>query len=159
MNNFNKLKNISAQGFSLIEVVVALGIMSFALVTLIGPFSVGLQTSKESVEAMQAANLASRLIAERRAAPESKTMEGAGITNLDQEDNFKSNTSYFSRNGAPLGSDSNAGYRLNYRITVDFDGDGNPDDSRVPELYVSVEWPARGDVKGRYEILTYVALP
>ena len=54
--------------FSLVEVVLALGLISFALISMIGLFGVGLKTGKESVEYTQAGNLASALLLSCRAA-------------------------------------------------------------------------------------------
>ena len=56
-------------GFSLVEVVLALGICSFGIVALVGLFSAGVQASKESQDQIQAANLASLLVAVRAASP------------------------------------------------------------------------------------------
>lgn len=146
------MKKIKTQtGFSLIEVVVALGITAFALVTLIGLFSVGLQTGKESVETIQAANLVSGFIAERRAAP-SANITGAAIPTLDVQ---ASGTSYYTRSGAPT-TVERANYQFNYSILTDT--------TRVQRLRVSIHWPASTafeskDVKGRYEVLTYISLP
>jgi uncharacterized protein (TIGR02598 family) len=43
------------EGFSLVEVVIALGITSFVIIAIIGLLSVGLQTSRESAEDMNLA--------------------------------------------------------------------------------------------------------
>ena len=56
-------------GFSLIEVVVALGIFIFAMVAINGLFFVGLDANKSSSEQIQAANVASLLISTRRSLP------------------------------------------------------------------------------------------
>ncbi|MGB8356031.1 MAG: type II secretion system protein [Chthoniobacteraceae bacterium] len=58
-----------ASAFSLIEVVIALGIFIFALVAIDGLFFVGLNANKSSSEQIQAANVASLLISTRRALP------------------------------------------------------------------------------------------
>lgn len=59
----------SLASFSLVEVVLALGIVSFALVAIVGLLSVGLKTNKESSEQIDAVGLASLLINTRRARP------------------------------------------------------------------------------------------
>jgi len=55
--------------FSLIEVVLALAIISFALIAILGLFSAGLKVNKESADQIQAAHIASLLISARRADP------------------------------------------------------------------------------------------
>jgi type II secretory pathway pseudopilin PulG len=59
----------SETAFSLVEVVISLGVISFALVTILGLFSVGLKINKESSDQIQASDLASRILATRRALP------------------------------------------------------------------------------------------
>jgi type II secretory pathway pseudopilin PulG len=56
-------------GFSLVEVVIALGIITFTLVALIGLLAGGLQSGRESVEDVQAAHITSTILGQRRAAP------------------------------------------------------------------------------------------
>ncbi len=55
--------------FTLVEVVLALGIFTFALVTVLALLSLALNTNKESSDQIQAANISSLLVAARRAAP------------------------------------------------------------------------------------------
>lgn len=53
-------------GFSLVEVVLALGIVSFALVALLGLFSVGLGASKRSGEDTEVANMSAQIVSTLR---------------------------------------------------------------------------------------------
>ena len=55
--------------FSLVEVVLAIGIVAFCVLSLLTLFSVGLRNSKESEDEIRAANLTSSLICRMRAAP------------------------------------------------------------------------------------------
>ncbi|MEM6823008.1 MAG: hypothetical protein AAF558_13845 [Verrucomicrobiota bacterium] len=64
-----RFQNSSKTGFSLVEVTLALGLVGFALVTLLGVFVIGISTERDSVEQIRAANLATRLISERRNNP------------------------------------------------------------------------------------------
>ena len=63
--------------FSLVEVVLALGIFSFCILAIMGLFSVGLDSTKASEEEIKAANLASSLLCRIRSAP------NANLTALD----------------------------------------------------------------------------
>jgi uncharacterized protein (TIGR02598 family) len=55
--------------FTLVEVVIALAIFSFAIMGIASLFLVGINTSKDSSDQIQAANIASLLISTRRAMP------------------------------------------------------------------------------------------
>ncbi|HSI85335.1 MAG: hypothetical protein ACAI35_17635 [Candidatus Methylacidiphilales bacterium] len=56
-------------GFSLVEVVLAIGIFSFCIVAIMSLFSLGMATSKESDEEIRAANLATSILCRMRIAP------------------------------------------------------------------------------------------
>jgi uncharacterized protein (TIGR02598 family) len=56
-------------GFSLVEVVMALGILAFAITALLGAFAVGMNTDRESIEELEATHILQSLLAERRANP------------------------------------------------------------------------------------------
>lgn len=62
------------QGFSLVEVVLALGLVSFCLVALLGLFSVGIKTSKQAAEETNLAAMSSQIITELRATTSSTTI-------------------------------------------------------------------------------------
>ncbi len=56
-------------GFSLVEVVIALGVLAVALVALIGLLPRGMLTNQETREETEAIGLVRHLVAERRAVP------------------------------------------------------------------------------------------
>lgn len=56
-------------GFSLVELAIALGIVVVALVALVGLLSTGLQVARTAKSDLIAAQVASAMLAERRAAP------------------------------------------------------------------------------------------
>ncbi len=57
------------RGFTLVEVTLALGIVAFALVALMGLFVAGLRSEKDSSYYIRVGNLATRMITERRDNP------------------------------------------------------------------------------------------
>jgi hypothetical protein len=65
----SRLRHSKFAAFSLVEVVLALGIFSFAIVAILGLFTVGLQTSRESDQEIRAADLTSSLFCRMRSAP------------------------------------------------------------------------------------------
>ena len=56
-------------GFSLVEVVIALGVTAFCLLTLMGMLLVGINGNKTSVQQSAAANIAGAVMADLRATP------------------------------------------------------------------------------------------
>lgn len=72
------------QGFSLIEIVLALGIVSFAIVGIMGLFPVAMKSAQESQRETRAAQIARRIFDELQSLPSTNTalIRGASITNL-----------------------------------------------------------------------------
>lgn len=62
-------RSILCSGFSLVEVALALGIIVVALVALVGLLSTGIQVGRTAKSDLIAAQVASTILAERRAAP------------------------------------------------------------------------------------------
>ncbi len=148
--------------FSLIEVVLALGIFSFCIVAILALFSVGVQSAKESEDEIRAANLTSSLLCRMRSAP---------CTNL---------TSY----GFPFGALTNAGGTLfnaptNAPLYLNADGTsaataavaqasrgyaaaafGSYDvTNRVATVALTLWWPAAAaytNAAGQYGVTTYI---
>ena len=69
--------------FSLVEVTIAMGLVAFVLAALIGVFALGINSERDSIEQIGAANLASRLIGERRANPAESNVNGFALPPLD----------------------------------------------------------------------------
>ncbi len=141
-------------GFSLIEVMLALGVVSFCLVTLMGLMTVGVQTGRDSTDVAQAADIASTLVSLRRSAP---TNDLSSVFPLPPLHVPASGTSYLSASGAPAAK-AQAAYRLGYAVSTN--------SAHLSSLYLLLSWPAAADpaaspqaVKGRYELFTSVPLP
>lgn len=62
-------RNFSVPAFSLVEVVVALGLMSFAIVGIVGLLPAGLRTMKESVGTTVQSQIAQQLINDAQLTP------------------------------------------------------------------------------------------
>jgi len=60
---------LSSRGFSLVEVVLALGIAAFALITIMALLPAGLGASKDSIAQTEAMNLAIGVVADLRQTP------------------------------------------------------------------------------------------
>ncbi len=145
--------------FSLVEVVVALGIFTFALVAIVGLFVTGLNTSKESSDQIQGANFASLLISTRRAVP-TTVIPNFALPPLNAPyspgGTFLTNASGVAADGT---TNSAPAYNLFYQA-----GTNSTTGSHLALVHVVVWWPLGAALPtnnpgGRYEVTTQVALP
>ncbi|HEY8966507.1 MAG TPA: prepilin-type N-terminal cleavage/methylation domain-containing protein, partial [Candidatus Methylacidiphilales bacterium] len=118
MNTF-RMRRRSTRAFSLIEVLLALGIISFAMVALIGLFALGLKTNKESADQIEAANIASLLLSTLRAIP-TNPPPGFALPALNQATVTKTvqvgpdGTTASAASGLGAGASINKAYNLYY---------------------------------------------
>ena len=147
-------------GFSLVEVVMALGICTFVLVALIGLFSTGWKMNRESEDKLQAANLASQIIAQRIISP-TNGPAGAAIppAKLGQAygNAYAAADNFVAFDGTLSASVAGAAYRIACNV-----GTNATTGSKVSQIYLMLTWPPQADpanAAGRYETCTYVALP
>jgi uncharacterized protein (TIGR02598 family) len=145
---------MNSRAFSLIEVVVALGIISFALVSIIGLFSVGLEANKESSEQIQAADLASLLMATARAMP-TNPPPGFALPNLNQ--GAVTNTVRIGADGTT--TSANLSYNLYYVVGTNADTG-----SKLANVYLRLWWPVGAAMPVNnpgtcYEVVGQIALP
>jgi Tfp pilus assembly protein PilV len=148
-------------GFSLVEVVLALGICTFVLVALIGLFSSGWKMGRESEDQVQAANLASQIIALRVVSPTNGPTTTAAIpyTKMKQAygNAYDSADKFVGFNGELLPDAAGAAYRIACNV-----GTNVSTGSQVSQVYLRLTWPpqaAATNAAGRYEVCTYVLLP
>ena len=141
--------------FSLIEVVLALGIVSFAIIAILGLFSAGLKANKESYDQIQEANIASLLIATRRASP-TNTFDTFALPPLNTPASISSPVKV-GLDGSTVNSPL---YNMLYTISTD-DVSG----SKVANVYLLI-WgplaaanPQTNNPGSYYEISTQIALP
>lgn len=126
-----------SRAFSLIEVVLALGLAAFAIVVIVGLLPVGLKLTSESEDESRAVNILSAVIADRQATPLDLPSHPYTLPALDSavEGFFgvKDNEEY-------AGTDlANSRFRVDYRVTPP------PANSLNPWLiWLRVSWPAQG---------------
>jgi uncharacterized protein (TIGR02598 family) len=96
---FPSKKNSKSHGFSLVEVVIALGLASFALVSMVGLLSVGFRGARDSIDMTVIADIARGISGEAQLTPWTnlQTIYGARIR-------------YFDDLGRELSNDSQAAY-------------------------------------------------
>ena len=140
----------STSAFSLVEVVLAMGIVAFALIILVGLLPVGLKSNSDSIGESQAVNLLQALIADRQSTayslnsslyslPAIATVTSQTTGSLYINEDLTPNT-----NAPPTG----ARYRVNYTIfpsTNNYLGATNYPVSGPPQpvaINFQVSWPA-----------------
>jgi len=129
-----RLRAKTSFAFSLIEVVLAVGVISFALVGIIGLFPVAMQSALDSQRETQVAFIARSLFSELQRVNGDEayiTVTGSGSAGL-QNGNLKTidlnspstDNFYFDQNGGMLESDKPEAI---YRAEVTVDRTGQPD--------------------------------
>jgi uncharacterized protein (TIGR02598 family) len=96
-------------GFSLVEVVIALGIVSFALLAVIGLLPIGMQTNRDSVEETQALTVLGAIAADRRVSPPAGN---SLIYNIPPLSTATTSTIYVKEDGTASATPSDARYRV-----------------------------------------------
>ena len=104
--------NCSA-AFSLIEIVLALGIISFALVGIMGLFPVAMKSAQESQRETRAAQIAMQIFNDLRGTPATNALIATSTNILTSQMrinlmNSSSNVVYYDRDGVTLGTNTMA---------------------------------------------------
>lgn len=118
-----------APGFSLIEIVLALGIISFALVGIMGLFPVAMRSAQESQRETRAAQIAMQIFNDLKSAPATNTFiaKSTNFTSPQVSVNLSQSSSNwisYSINGTPLS-----------------DGTSAPDRAFLAEILVTTNTP------------------
>ena len=142
----------SLQAFSLVEVVLALGIVSFSLIGMLALLLVAVKTDNSSSQTVAAADMASLLISQRRMMP-TNVIDGFALTNVDVSVGNFTGTPLYVTTGGYLTNQANAAYGMTYQIQAS--------SSSVIDLILY--WPAQAQslqtASGQYEVVTEIALP
>lgn len=147
----------SDRAFSLVEVVMALGICTFVLVALIGLFRVGLGSSHESEERMGAANLVSQITTMILASPTNGIIIPASAMTNSYADPFSGQIKYVGYDGKLVASATSAAYRITCRA-----GTNTATGTKLAQVYLMLSWPPQAgltNAAGKYETFTCVPLP
>jgi type II secretory pathway pseudopilin PulG len=158
------------QAFSLVEVVVAIGVVVFAGFALIGLLTVALQTSSNARQQQQAASIIEAICSTRRAAPTADfTLSSSPQPNFPlpalttSVNNFTASTNtWLTADGALTSSASAARFGFIYNIVApaNYVPGSSPGAATV---YMCLFWPAQASptnaTVGHYEVTTTFALP
>lgn len=130
-----KHRTAGFDGFSLVEVTLALGVASFCLMAVFALLPIGLQTNRASTAQTASAGILSTVIADMRAAPATGLSAQFGISlGTSKELYFDSE----GRSNDALGSTSR------YRVTITFPS-GAPTANVPVFASLRVTWPAAAD--------------
>ena len=151
--------------------VIAIGILSFSLVVIIGMLGAGLSNTHDSSSRLQAADIASLLISTRRTAPTNSNLANfalpaLGGTNSAGQDVVSATTNYtkVQTDGITnIGSSNQVVYNLRAIITA-----AGPQ-SNIANVDLVLWWPSTlpatnssmpvNNPAGYYELVTQIALP
>ena len=156
---------LAVGGFSLIEIVIVLGIASFALVALMGLSSLALNTTQESARNLEAASVASQLalrwtsMVEYNAEPNTTTLAvlpanfPIPITLPDKNVEKTADDIFINDSGLTTSVAADQTFRLKYSIRRSSD---NP---QMVRIYLRLSWPAQGysaavDSRSRYDLIS-----
>ena len=129
--------NSTNAGFSLIEVVIALGIFSFCIVAIVGLLPVGMNSVRSVSNENNAFHIASSIEGIWQAAPLGSTITIPNIiTNLPISTS-KNATYYFDEFGEPLASSTGASLKMSY-TTVNYTAAGTGNSTTVNMTF---SWP------------------
>ncbi len=150
--------NASNRSFSLVEVVLALAICVFGVVSMVGLLGTGIQASRESEDQIQAANLASQLIARRAASPTNHIADFAipesALTNA--YGNVYRDPVYIGFDGK-ITKKQKAAYQFTCMA-----GTNQLSGSRVSQVYLMLSWPPLLEETNtsmkHYELFTYLPI-
>lgn len=132
----------AAAAFSLVEVVVALGIFTFCITVLLGLIPVGLKSARSVSEEANAVHIASSVFGLWQVIPTNFTTRALTIsnvfTNIGTVGAAGSSTNYFDAAGVQVGGLNNASLAMIYRATSL--------GAAVPggwDVELRFQWPAR----------------
>ena len=146
--------------FSLVEVVLAMAVCSFAVISILGLFTTGLQSTRESAQQIGAANLATTLISMRLASPTNNiglnfAIPLTAMTNAYGPAYGNSSTSYVGSDGQTTTA-GNAAYLITCQAgTNSLTGTG------MSQVYLMLSWPPQvtaAKAAGRYELITEIPI-
>ena len=130
-------RTASKAGFSLIEVVIAMGIFSFCIVAIVGLLPVGMNSVRSVSNENNAIHIASSIEGIWQVAPLGSTITMPNIiTNLAISASVANTPYYFDEFGEPLANSTGATLKMNYKTAV-FSGNSTT-------VNMTFSWPPSG---------------
>jgi hypothetical protein len=124
----------------LVEILFALGLLTFVLVTILGLFTLGLTTGRESEDTLEASNLSTAILGRLRANPEGATVNPLPLPKLTYnaaggETQIEKGTIYIDEKG-DTAPQVGAKYSLYYEFNRQPSGSASP-----ATVYLRLGWP------------------
>lgn len=159
----------SAAAFSLVEVVLALGIVAFAFVGVLALLPAGLKASRDASAQTEASNLATAIAADLRRAPVTPNATSPRFAIPMPDPDATEPTPvvspverFFSGNTATTDASGTAFTAANakYRVSLWFTPPEDANDRFATSVRLLVTWPAAATpakADGRFEVVTAIA--
>lgn len=134
----------SQAGFSLVEVVIAVGIFSFVIVAILGTMTVALNSTRDSEMKLGVTHAAAAIIGNLKANPTNiadANFTNSSVTNLATLSGIQTNTStnHVDRQGRHVeASDPNAAFRLKWKLVRNT---GATDLTNLVLCNLELSWP------------------
>jgi uncharacterized protein (TIGR02598 family) len=144
-----KTRDAGITAFSLVEVVLAMGIVSFALIILFALLPIGLKSNSDSMGESQGVNLLQAMIADRQSSAYSNSSTLYSLPALTNVTTQLTGTLYVMEDGVTTNAQPSAArYRVNYTVyppTNTYAGATNTPVTGPPlpvSINFRVSWPA-----------------
>jgi uncharacterized protein (TIGR02598 family) len=131
--------------FSLVEVILAIGIVSFAFLAVVALLPIGLKTVRESSDESEAMNLLPAVAADLKTiSPTTGKSLRFGMPDWTSATNLESGRFFLDQNGAPQPERSNARYVVDWRVIPPEGWASNPRTQLLAPVRVSLRigWPS-----------------
>ena len=155
----HRVRAAARMAFSLVEVTLALGIASFAIVLLVALLPVGIRSTRDSLEEGDALNVIAAVVADRQATPYNTASTLYQLPALTPGMTGSSNYFGVSKDNEAIPSSNAAGlttarFRVDYRLTPPAAG------TLAPFVcHLKVGWPASSVTPATVETVVTFAQP
>lgn len=144
--------------FSLVEIIIALGIFSFVIVAILGTMTVALNSTRDSEMKLRAANVGATIIGRIKANPtnlsDTRFFPFGKFANWSNAPSVGSNFVYVDLQGRQVASNE-AAFRLGWMVQTNLT-------TNLYYYYFDLTWPpnvAPANAKGSHRIATSILMP
>lgn len=149
-------KYLRRSGFSLVEVVIAIGLVGFALLAIVGSLPVGIQSMQDSMQQQARAAITQQLRADLQQIPFSSSQSGTAGYNIEE---LKSTTWFYTSEGMKTEKGSaEAFYSATFELvtaTIESEGENHAtefDSSSARNVRATLEYPLNAPEANRKQM-------
>lgn len=162
---FSPLRDLTLAAFSLVEIIIALGIFSFVIVAILGTMTVALNSTRSSEMKLRASHTGATIIGVLKANPSAGTNTSFPIPDLKATNGNLANSGTDEKSGIIIdlqgrvlasASDPNATFQLAWRVTRDGEM------TNLVYCYLDMSWPPAApatNANGSHRFAATVLLP